>query len=53
MNVSQPVFARLLNVSDNAVRSWEQGAREPEGATLRLLEIAECNPDLIMKQVSK
>lgn len=34
LNVSQAVFARLINVSPNAVESWEQGVRRPREATL-------------------
>ena len=34
LNASQALFARLLNVSSNAVESWEQGIREPRQATL-------------------
>ena len=51
LHVSQPVFAGLLNVSGSTVRAWEQGAREPEGPTLRLLEIAEKNPSVLMEAV--
>lgn len=44
LKVSQPVFADMLNVSGSTVRAWEQGVREPDGPTLRLLEIAEKHP---------
>jgi putative transcriptional regulator len=44
LNASQALFAKLLNVSSNAVESWEQGVREPRQATLRLLYIARNNP---------
>jgi putative transcriptional regulator len=44
LNASQALFAKLLNVSSNAVESWEQGAREPRQATLKLLYIARNNP---------
>ncbi len=37
LNASQALFARLLNVSSNAVESWEQGVRQPRQATLKLL----------------
>src|SRR4051812_40865565 len=37
LNVSQPVFAALLNVPLATARSWEQGKRKPSGAALRLL----------------
>ena len=36
-NVSQAVFARIINVSPNAVESWEEGVRRPREATLKLL----------------
>ncbi len=29
LNASQALFGRLLNVSSNAVESWEQGVRQP------------------------
>lgn len=38
-NVSQPVFARYLNVSRNLVSDWERGAKRPGGPALRLLSI--------------
>ena len=37
--VSQPVFARYLNVSKNLVSDWERGAKRPGGLALRLLSI--------------
>lgn len=49
--VSQAVFAEMLNVSKNTVAAWEQGAREPKGATLRLLELAERDPEVLAARV--
>lgn len=37
--VSQPVFARYLNVSKNLVSEWERGAKRPGGPALRLLSV--------------
>lgn len=51
MALSQPVFAAALNVSPETVRAWEQGKREPEGPTLRLLEVAEHHPEVLLKKV--
>ena len=51
MALSQPVFAAALNVSPETVRAWEQGKREPDGATLRLLEVAEQHPDVLLASV--
>jgi putative transcriptional regulator len=38
-NLSQPVFARYLNVSKNLVSDWERGIKRPGGPALRLLTI--------------
>lgn len=40
-HVSQPVFARYLNVSKNLVSDWERGIKKPGGAALRLLTIVQ------------
>ena len=37
--LSQPVFARYLNVSKNLVSDWERGVKKPGGPALRLLSI--------------
>lgn len=49
--VSQPVFASMLNVSRSTVRAWEQGARDLEGAALRLLEVADGHPEVLVEAV--
>ncbi len=41
LGLSQSVFAAYLNVSDRAVKKWEQGETKPTGATLKLLSIVE------------
>lgn len=46
--VSQATFARLMNVSTNAVESWEQGVRHPREATLKLLTIAHKHPEVLL-----
>jgi len=48
LNASQALFARLLNVSSQAVESWEQGIREPRQATLKLLHITRKNPGVLL-----
>lgn len=48
LNASQAVFASYLNVSPNAVRSWEQGTRRPQNAALKLLAIAKRNPKALL-----
>ena len=40
-HLSQPVFARYLNVSKNLISDWERGVKKPGGPALRLLTIVE------------
>jgi len=40
-NLSQPVFARYLNVSKNLISDWERGVKKPGGPALRLLAVIE------------
>ncbi len=47
-NASQAAFARIINVSRNAVESWEQGLRRPRKATLKLLTIAHKHPEVLL-----
>ena len=48
LKASQPLFAAYLNVSTNAVRSWEQGTRRPRQAALKLLMIAKKDPRALL-----
>jgi putative transcriptional regulator len=38
-HLSQPVFARYLNVSKNLVSDWERGVKKPGGPASRLLTV--------------
>ena len=38
-HISQPVFARYLNVSKNLVSDWERGVKKPGGPAQRLLTL--------------
>lgn len=38
-HLSQPVFARYLNVSKNLVSDWERGVKKPGGPALLLLTV--------------
>jgi putative transcriptional regulator len=49
MLLSQRDFASVLNVSDRTVKAWEQGVKPPSGPALRLLEIAETHPEVLME----
>jgi len=53
LGLSQTVFARALAKSPATIRSWEQGQREPDPASNRLLEIAERHPNVILELVGR
>src|SRR5215470_15902065 len=40
-DVSQEALAYYLNVSKDTVSQWERGVERPDGATLKLLSLAE------------
>ena len=47
LNVSQAVFAALLNVPKVTAVSWEKGRRKPTGAALRLLDLIRKRPEIL------
>jgi putative transcriptional regulator len=47
MDLSQMVFAKLLNVSPSSIRQWEQGKRKPTGPTKILYELLDKSPNLL------
>jgi putative transcriptional regulator len=47
LNVSQHIFALLLNVSPKTVQSWEQNVNAPSGPALRLLRLIRNRPDIV------
>ncbi len=53
INLSQSVFAKLLNVSIASVRHWEQGLREPTGSTKVLLDLLSKHPHALDYRLSK
>lgn len=57
LGLSQAVFAQLMGVSVFALRSWEQGLRDPSFMARRLLDEMEAHPahwfDLLQKAKSK
>ena len=48
LNVSQPVFAAMMNIPTITAASWERGRRKPTGAALRLLDIARKHPEVLL-----
>lgn len=51
LELSQPIFAQLMNVSPETVRAWEQGKNPPSGPAARLLELASEHPEWLLKSV--
>ena len=49
LNVSQAVFAGLLNVPKVTAISWEKGRRRPTGAALRLLDLIRKKPQILQQ----
>jgi putative transcriptional regulator len=49
--LSQPIFAAALNVSSKTVQAWEQGQRVPSHASVRLLQIFEEEPEVVVRMV--
>lgn len=47
LSLSQPVFAKLLNVSPSSIKQWEQGKRQPTGATQVLLDLLKRSPHIL------
>ena len=47
LSLSQTVFAKLLNVSPSSIRQWEQGKRQPTGATQVLLDLLKRSPHIL------
>lgn len=45
LGVSQALFAKILGVSAQSVRAWEQGAKPPSGVARRLIGEIRAQPD--------
>lgn len=44
IHCSQSVFAEVMGVTPNAVRSWEQGSRPPSKTACRLMDVINGEP---------
>jgi putative transcriptional regulator len=53
LKMSQPVFARMLNVGAGTAASWEKGRRRPSGPALKILRVAQKHPEALMDQESE
>ena len=49
MGLSQKDFAYVLGVSVKTLQNWEQGRREPNGAAMKLLQIADRRPEILLE----
>ncbi|MCL2053970.1 MAG: helix-turn-helix domain-containing protein [Oscillospiraceae bacterium] len=47
LNMSQGFFAEVIGVSKKTVESWEYGRGKPNGAALRILSIADKDPEAL------
>ena len=47
VKMSQGEFAKLLGISLRTLQEWEQGRREPSGAALSLIRVANERPDVL------
>lgn len=45
--LSQSQFAELMGVSLRTLQEWEQGRRQPSGAAMTLLKVAERYPEVL------
>lgn len=51
LGLSQGKFARVLNVSDDTVKNWEQGRRSVPGPAIRLMQIVERHPEIVAEEL--
>ena len=49
LQLSCSMFASLFGVSEKTVESWERGTNEPSGPALRLMRMAQKNPDILLE----
>ena len=47
--MSQPLFARLLGISEKTLQNWEQGRHKPTGPAKVLLKVAARHPELLLE----
>jgi putative transcriptional regulator len=49
LGMTQEEFAAALCISVKTLRNWEQGRRDPSGPAMRLLQIAEKHPGILLE----
>lgn len=50
--LSQPKFARILDIDIGTLRNWEQGRREPTGPARALLRAIKNDPKGVLKALA-
>lgn len=50
--LSQPKFARILDVDVGTLRNWEQGRREPTGPAKALLRAIKNDPKAVLRALA-
>lgn len=48
VGLSQSKFAQRLGISVSTLKSWEQGQRKPSGAALKLIQLLDRYPNLVL-----
>ena len=48
LQLSVSMFASLLGVTEKTVEAWERGTNTPSGSSLRLMRMAQKNPDILL-----
>jgi putative transcriptional regulator len=49
--MSQTLFAKVMNVSPKTIQSWEQGTRVPSMASRRLIQVFSQRPEVVCEIV--
>jgi putative transcriptional regulator len=49
LGMTQEEFAAALCISVKTLRNWEQGRRDPSGPAMRLLQIADKHPEILIE----
>lgn len=49
LNMPVETFAEALNVSSETVRRWEEGSQRPRGTAVRLLQVIQEDPKLVVR----
>ncbi|HEX7447589.1 MAG TPA: helix-turn-helix domain-containing protein [Pirellulales bacterium] len=52
LHCSQTVFAEVMGVTPNAVRSWEQGSRPPSKTACRLMDAINREPAIWIEMIA-